>query len=108
MKSHAFYYAITRISDALLGAPLYPHLLRDCAASALSNDAPEYILAASRILGHRDLATTIGHYEQSSMLAAGANLASTMEALQQQAMANAAPLSDDLALPFLDLEEVLA
>ena len=41
------------------------------------------------------------------MLAAGANLASTMEALQQQAMATAAPLSDDLALPFLDLEEVL-
>jgi len=108
MKSHAFYYAITRISDALLGAPLYPHLLRDCAASALSSDAPEYILAASRILGHRDLATTLGHYEQSSMLAAGANLASTMEALQQQAMATATPLSDDIALPFLDLEEVLA
>ena len=42
------------------------------------------------------------------MLAAGANLASTMEALQQQAMATAAPLSDDTALPFLDLEEVLA
>ena len=108
MKSHAFYHAITRISDELLGAPLYPHLLRDCAASALSSDAPEYILAASRILGHRDLATTLGHYEQSSMLAAGANLASIMEALQQQAMATTAPLSDDLALPFLDLEEVLA
>ena len=108
MTPHAFYYAITRSSDELLGAPLYPHLLRDCAASALSSDAPEYILAASRILGHRDLATTLGHYEQSSMLAAGANLASTMEALQQQAMAAAAPLSDDLALPFLDLEEVLA
>ena len=39
---------------------------------------------------------------------AGANLASTMEALQQQAMATAAPLSDDLALPFLDLDAVLA
>ena len=108
MAPHAFYYAITRSSDGLLGAPLYPHLLRDCAASALSSDAPEYILAASRILGHRDLATTLGHYEQSSMLAAGAYLASTMEALQQQAMATAAPLCDDTALPFLDLEEVLA
>ena len=42
------------------------------------------------------------------MLAAGANLASTMEALQQQAIATAAPLSDGLSLPFLDLEEVLA
>jgi len=108
MTSHAFYYGITRISDELLGAPLNPHLLRDCAASALSSDAPEYILAASRILGHSDLATTLGHYEQSSMLAAGANLASTMEELQQQALAGASPLADTLNLPFRDIEEVLA
>ena len=108
MTSHAFYYGITRISDELLGAPLNPHLLRDCAASALSSDAPEYILAASRILGHSDLATTLGHYEQSSMLAAGANLASTMEELQQRALAGGAPLTDDLYLPFLNIEEVLA
>ena len=108
ITSHAFYYGITRISDELLGAPLNPHLLRDCAASALSSDAPEYILAASRILGHSDLATTLGHYEQSSMLAAGANLASTMEELQQQALAGASPLADTLNLPFLDIEEVLA
>jgi site-specific recombinase XerD len=107
MTSHAFYYGITRISDELLGAPLNPHLLRDCAASALSSDAPEYILAASRILGHSDLATTLGHYEQSSMLAAGANLAATMEELQRQALAAAAPLTEEIALPFLDLEEVL-
>jgi len=107
MTSHAFYYGITRISDKLLGAPLYPHLLRDCAASALSSDAPEYILAASRILGHSDLATTLGHYEQSSMLAAGANLASTMEELQRQALSAAAPINEDITLPFLDLEEVL-
>ncbi|XDZ68484.1 hypothetical protein AB8878_00850 [Alphaproteobacteria bacterium LSUCC0226] len=107
MTSHAFYYGVTRISDELLGAPLYPHLLRDCAASALSSDAPEYILAASRILGHSDIATTLGHYEQSSMLAAGANLATTMEELQRQALAAAAPLNEDITLPFLDVAEVL-
>jgi site-specific recombinase XerD len=108
MTSHAFYYGITRISDELLGAPLNPHLLRDCAASALSSNAPEYILAASRILGHSDLATTLGHYEQSSMLAAGANLAATMEELQQKTLAGVAPLTDDLNLPLLDIKEVLA
>ena len=109
MTSHAFYYGITRISDELLRRTRSTRIcLRDCAASALSSDAPEYILAASRILGHRDLATTLGHYEQSSMLAAGANLASTMEALQQQAIANADTRVDDMALPFLELEEVLA
>ena len=108
MTSHAIYYGITRISDELLGAPLNTHLLRDCAASALSSNAPDYILAASRILGHSDLATTLSHYEQSSMLAAGANLAATMEELQKQALASAAPLTEDIALPFLDLEEVIA
>ena len=104
MTSHAFYYSITRISDELLGAPLNPHLLRDCAASALSSDAPEYILAASRILGHRDLTTTLGHYEQSSMLAAAANLAATLEELQEQALKKVHAFDDDAALPFLELE----
>ena len=108
MTSHAFYYSITRISDELLGTPLNPHLLRDCAASALSSDAPEYILAASRILGHKDLSTTLGHYEQSSMLAAGANLASTMEALQEEAFSKNRSLNKRIVLPFLELDEVLS
>ena len=95
MTSHAFYYGITRISDELLGAPLYPHLLRDCAASALSSDAPEYILAASRILGHSDIATTLGHYEQSSMLAAGARLTSALEEIQERASSAEPAPSDD-------------
>ena len=93
------------ISDELLGAPT--HIYFVTAHKALSSDAPEYILAASRILGHSDIATTLGHYEQSSMLAAGANLAATMEELQKQASTNATPLNEDIALPFLNLEEVL-
>ena len=82
MSGHAFYYSINRISEELLGAPINPHLLRDCAVSALSSDAPEYILAGSRILGHSSLNTTLSHYEQSSMLAAGANLMSTIHEIQ--------------------------
>ena len=82
MSRYALYYAVTRISEELLGKPLYPHLLRDCAASAMSSDAPEYILAASRILGHSSLKTTLSHYEQSSMLAAGARLVEHISALQ--------------------------
>jgi len=89
LTDHALYYAITRISEELLGKPLYPHLLRDCAASAMSSDAPEYILAASRILGHSSLKTTLSHYEQSSMLAAGARLVEHMSALQAKLEAEA-------------------
>ena len=84
LTDHALYYAVTRISKELLGAPLYPHLLRDCAASAMSSNAPEYILAASRILGHSSLNTTLSHYEQSSMLAAGARLVEHISVIQAQ------------------------
>ena len=95
MTDHAIYYSVNRISEDLLGAPLNPHLLRDCAASAMSSEAPEYILAASRILGHRTLTTTIGHYEQSSMLAAGARLTSALEEIQERASSAEPAPSDD-------------
>ena len=80
---------MVEISEELLGKPIYPHLMRDCAASAMSSDAPEYILAASRILGHSSLNTTLSHYEQSSMLAAGARLVEHMSALQAKLEAEA-------------------
>ena len=99
MTDHAIYYSVNRISEDLLGAPLNPHLLRDCAASAMSSEAPEYILAASRILGHRTLTTTIGHYEQSSMLAAGARLTSALEEIQERASSTEMAPSDNL--PFI-------
>jgi len=84
MSGHALYYSVTRISEELLGSPINPHLLRDCAASAISSDAPENILAGSRILGHSNIKTTLDHYEQSSMLAAGENL---LEAIEQRKIA---------------------
>ena len=95
MTDHGIYYSIIRISEDLLSAPLNPHLLRDCAASSMSSKAPEYILAASRILGHRTLTTTIGHYEQSSMLAAGARLTSALEEIQERASSTELAPFDD-------------
>jgi hypothetical protein len=73
-SGQSIYWNTCRLSEAILGVRINPHLNRDCAASALSSDAPDYILAAARILGHSSLTTTIGHYEQSSMLAAGSRL----------------------------------
>lgn len=103
LTDHALYYAVTRISKELLGKSIYPHLLRDCAASAMSSDAPEYILAASRILGHSSLKTTLSHYEQSSMLAAGARLVEHMSALQAKLEAEAPEAFFD-EVPFETLE----
>ena len=50
----------------------------------MSSDAPEYILAAARILGHSTLSTTIIHYEQSSMLDGGAHLNDFIGQLQAE------------------------
>ncbi|MCZ8335438.1 MAG: hypothetical protein O9328_14320 [Rhodobacteraceae bacterium] len=82
MTAHALYYAVTRCSERILGAPLNPHLLRDCAASAITSERPDYVLAASRILGHSQLSTTLDHYEQASMLEAGKRLQEVMEQIQ--------------------------
>jgi integrase/recombinase XerD len=88
MTAHALYYAVTRSSERLLGAPLNPHLLRDCAASAITSERPEYVLAASRILGHSQLSTTLTHYEQASMLEAGARLQEVLAEIQARQTPN--------------------
>jgi len=83
-SAHALYYAVTRCSSRLLGAPLYPHLLRDCAATALASERPEYVLAASRILGHSQISTTLQHYEHASMLEAGNRLHDVLDEIAEQ------------------------
>ncbi len=87
MTDHALYFAINRSSERIVGVRINPHLLRDCAASAISAGAPDAILAAARILGHSSLATTLGHYEQSSMLAGLSRLQGRIEELMAEAVA---------------------
>ena len=84
MFLQSLYWNTCRISERLFNVRLTLHLMRDCAASAMSSDAPEYILAAARILGPGTLSTTIGHYEQSSMLAAGGHLNDFIGQLQAE------------------------
>lgn len=101
MTAHALYYAVTRCSERLLGAPLNPHLLRDCAASAITSERPEYVLAAARILGHSQLSTTLAHYEQASMLGAGERLGEVVEEIKaRQDGTNASAARNHHASPF--------
>jgi integrase len=103
MTAHALYYAVTRSSERLLGAPLNPHLLRDCAASAITTARPDHVLAASRILGHNQLSTTLTHYEQASMLEAGARLQEVLEEIQARQTGNRVLAADDSSdAPFND------
>ena len=103
MTPHALYYAVTRCSERLLGAPLNPHLLRDCAASAITSERPEYVLAAARILGHSQLSTTLAHYEQASMLEAGKRLEEVVEEIKaRQSGSDASTARNHPASPFND------
>jgi integrase/recombinase XerD len=84
MTAHALYYAVNRCSKRLLGAPLNPHILRDCAASALTSERPGQVLAAARILGHSQLSTTLTHYEHASMLKAGSLLQEVFDEIRNR------------------------
>ncbi len=74
MSSQSLYYGCKRCTKATLGTAINPHLFRDCAASALIADKPEYVLAAARILNHNQLSTTLTHYEHASMIQAASRL----------------------------------
>lgn len=103
MTAHALYYAVTRASERLLGAPLNPHLLRDCAASAITSERPDYVLAASRILGHSQLSTTLSHYDQASMLTAGARLQEVIEEITARwEREQAISVTENHSKPFCD------
>lgn len=84
MSQQSLYWNICRLSEKLFSHRINPHLLRDCAVSAISTDSPEHILMAARVLGHSSLTTTIGHYEQSSMLIALGRLNDHIHALQTE------------------------
>jgi integrase/recombinase XerD len=71
MSEQAVYWNTSRLTEELFGQRIYPHLFRDCAASALATEDPEHILAIARILGHASIDTTQRHYNQSQMTAAG-------------------------------------
>ena len=74
MCDQALYYGCKRCTEGTLGTAINPHLFRDCAATALTADKPEYVLAAARILNHNQLSTTLKHYEHASMIQATARL----------------------------------
>lgn len=74
MSGQSLYYGCKRCTKATLGTAINPHLFRDCAASALTADKPEYVLAAARILNHNQLSTTLTHYEHASMIQAASRL----------------------------------
>lgn len=68
------YLRITKLTKRLFGAPINPHLLRDCAATSLALVSSDAARAAAPLLGHRRFSTTEKYYVQAVNLEASRKL----------------------------------
>lgn len=64
------YYRLTRLTRALFGNEVNPHLLRDCAATRLAMESSDAARSARALLGHRHFSTTERYYIQANQLEA--------------------------------------
>lgn len=62
MTGGAIYLRIKYWTLNRLGAPIYMHLFRDCAATTVANADPDGVNNAAPLLGHKQLDTTERHY----------------------------------------------
>lgn len=70
LGSQFLYSRITELTKQIFGAPLNPHLLRDCAATTLALESADLVQAAPALLGHRHATTTAQYYIQARNLEA--------------------------------------
>ncbi len=64
------YLRVVKLTTRLLGSPINPNLLRDCAASSLAQVSADLARAAAPLLGHRQFSTTERYYIQANELEA--------------------------------------
>jgi integrase/recombinase XerD len=70
------------------GRGLYPHMFRDCAATAVAVDNPKYIGDASLVLGHAGHRITEKHYNHARSLDASRRHAATLASLRESLKAD--------------------
>ena len=70
------------------GRGLFPHMFRDCVATAVAIDKPKHIGDASLILGHADHRTTEKHYNHARSLGASRRHAATLARLGESLRIN--------------------
>ena len=74
LTADAIYHCLSRRTQELLGTKINPHLFRDCAASSLALESPEFARAAAPLLGHLSFATTERYYVQARQVDASRKL----------------------------------
>ena len=76
---------IVALTKKLVGKPINPHLLRDCAATTLAVNASEIVSVALPLLGHRQAATTERYYSHVKQLESGLCFRNMLEVLKSKA-----------------------
>ena len=69
---------IGKHTAAAFGAPINPHLFRDCAATSIAIQDPEHVRTIIPILGHATIATSERHYNQARTLEASRRYQQTL------------------------------
>lgn len=83
MSAMSLYHRIVRVTSQAFGAPINPHLFRDCAVTTVAVEDPEHIAIAPHILGHDRSTTTERHYLQAQALVASRRLRETIARLRR-------------------------
>lgn len=84
LTADAIYHCVSRRTQELLGTKINPHLFRDCAASSLALESPEFARAAAPLLGHLSFATTEKHYVQARQIQASRKLIAALDKVKEE------------------------
>lgn len=79
-SAHTLQVSIARVTLAEFGAPINPHLFRDCAATSIAIHDPQSVRIAATILGHASFGTTEKYYNLASSIEAGRAYSSVLDA----------------------------
>ena len=85
LAGSAIYWRICKTTARAFGAPINPHLFRDCAVTTIAIEDPEHIGITAPILGHINSKTTQDHYIHANQVMAGRRYRNSVDLLRQQA-----------------------
>src|SRR3954454_6707568 len=70
LSQQAIYKCVIATSEQLLGQPLSPHVLRDCAVTSLTEHESDNLEIATQLLGHATPTVTRKAYDHGRMIVA--------------------------------------
>jgi integrase/recombinase XerD len=82
---------ICRLTKDAFGAPINPHLFRDCAATMIAVDDPGRVKIIAAVLGHASMETSERHYNQAQSIESSRQYHQTLAARRRNVMRSREP-----------------